>query len=177
MSFTASANLEFAFEYVVVTLNSNMIPDGNIFVLDAGNCADPPDEARIVMTAESYNEIVDGGALVIKMYPAPEVGPAPCGLDSYIGVTVEYDALPTAPDCNHNLVPDSCDRVGDLDGDGFISLADHALAVDCLTSPCPDPLCEPALYADPCCLITDFDADGDFDLKDFSSVQLEIIGR
>ncbi|MHC4698132.1 MAG: hypothetical protein ACYTFA_15470, partial [Planctomycetota bacterium] len=73
--------------------------------------------------------------------------------------------------------PDSCDRAGDLDGDGYLSLADHALSADCLTSPCLDPPCDPALYADPCCLITDFDLDGDFDLKDFASIQLEIVGR
>lgn len=173
-SFAAVADLGDEDEYISVTLNNNLIEGGDIFVLGASDCPVIPDVAEIVLPAERFNEIVDGGALVIRMIPTPAVQGTHCGSPSHITVTLAYDKSSDTPDCNGNLIPDSCDVVGDLDGDGFISLSDSARAFDCLSGPCPDPPCDPALYPDPCCVMADFDQDGDFDLKDLRAVQLTI---
>ncbi len=174
LSFAAVADLGDEDEYISVTLNNNSIEGGDIFVLGASDCPVIPDVAQIVLPAERFNEIVDGGALVIRMLPTSAVQWTSCGSPSHITVTLAYDKSSDTPDCNGNLIPDSCDVAGDLDGDGFISLSDHARAFDCLSGPCPDPPCDPALYTDPCCVMADFDQDGDFDLKDLSAAQLTI---
>jgi hypothetical protein len=179
LSFFASANLGSYSESVTVTLNDRSVSGGTLYQLGAFNCSDPPDMAEIILTPARFNDIIDaaGGRLTIKMRPSDGVETTPCGLNSYIAVNVDYDTPAESPDCNRNLIPDSCDAPGDLDGDGLVSLSDHASAVSCRTAPCLDPPCDPALYADPCCVLADFDLDGDFDLKDFASIQLEMIGR
>ncbi|MFQ5591642.1 MAG: S8 family serine peptidase [Phycisphaerae bacterium] len=175
--FTASANLAAESEYVSVTVNNNLIAGGDVFTSGASDCSDPPDVDQIVMPAESFNQLVARGTLTIRMIPSPAVTAGQCGSASYISVSLEYEVAPVTPDCNSNLIPDACDAAGDLDGDGFVSLADYSRAFVCISRPCPGPPCDPPLYRDPCCSLTDFDLDGDFDLKDFRAIQLKLIGR
>ena len=175
-SFTAYADLESEGEFVEVWINGVAIAaeSNALFVSDGSKCADPPDTTEIILTAEEFNIFVDEGEVVIEMIPSPGVSPATCSTPSYITVTVEYESAGNSIDCNANFVPDSCEEPGDLDGDGFIGLGDHALAVECLSGPCGNTPCDPALYVDPCCALTDYDLDGDYDLADFAAHQREI---
>ena len=74
-------------------------------------------------------------------------------------------------DCNSNGVHDLCDPFADFHADGSIDLADYASFHACLTAPCEDPPCSPALYVDDCCVIADFERDGDVDVEDFARFQ------
>ncbi len=55
---------------------------------------------------------------------------------------------------------------GDVNGDGLINVSDWHRAAGCVSGPCIDPSCDPALYSGPCCAPADVDADGDVDLMD-----------
>ncbi|MHC4695344.1 MAG: M28 family metallopeptidase [Planctomycetota bacterium] len=176
LSFTASADLSSDSEYVIVLLNSMLVPEGDIFDVDAADCSDPPDSDEILLTAEWFNGAVGDGVATISMYPSPGVNAGACAQNSYITVTVTYETT-GLPDCNDNLVPDFCDAAGDADGDGRLGLPDHARTAECMSGPCSDPPCDPPLYADSCCVIADFDLDGDYDLLDFSAFQLGIGGN
>jgi len=173
-SFRAFGDLGTSTERVEVFLNGEEIAvrSAALFVTGAGDCSVPPDTADVILSAEAFNSIVNGGAAVIEMEPGSAVSPGgDCGDQSFITVTVEYDAAGTAGDCNANRIPDSCEGPGDLDGDGSAGLADFAIAVDCLTGPCGLPPCDPPIFGDSCCALADYDGDGDFDLRDFSSMQ------
>ena len=58
-----------------------------------------------------------------------------------------------------------------MNGDGRVTTEDWSGLVNCLTGPCGNPPCEPALYEDPCCRLGDFDTDGALDLTDFAAFQ------
>ncbi|MBN2445941.1 MAG: hypothetical protein JXO22_04410 [Phycisphaerae bacterium] len=61
---------------------------------------------------------------------------------------------------------------GDHDDDGDVDADDCALFYGCLTGPCGQPLCDPALHGgDPACSCSDFNFDGDLDLSDFAELQ------
>jgi hypothetical protein len=64
---------------------------------------------------------------------------------------------------------------GDFDGDGDVDLADFVTFSGCMTGPCGDPPCEPALYP-PDCAPGNFDGDGDIDLTDFADFQVAYAG-
>lgn len=120
----------------------------------------------------------------------PSAFEAPC--HAAFDLTIFCDGL---PDCNGNSVPDSCDiadfvsadcnandipdecNPGDIDGDGFIGLPDHADFVECMTGPCPKPPCAVPPGAPPCCTIVDFDDNGSIDLRDVGAFQRQFTGQ
>ncbi|MFQ5590097.1 MAG: M28 family metallopeptidase [Phycisphaerae bacterium] len=171
LSFAASADLGAQDEYVSITLNNNLLPEGDIFVDGASDCSDPADSAVLVVPAGEFKRIVGDGAAVIRMIPSPAVDRPTCGLSAYISVNVTYQTV-GSPDCNGNLIPDYCEEPGDIDGDGRRTLMDYSSGTPCITGPCTQPPCKPLLYADACCAILDGDSDGDVDLADLGTFML-----
>ncbi|MBI4716336.1 MAG: right-handed parallel beta-helix repeat-containing protein [Planctomycetes bacterium] len=70
----------------------------------------------------------------------------------------------TLPDDNNNGVPDGCEVIGDIDGNGVVNLADHSRFRRCFDGP--------GSSAVSICTRVDTDGDGDVDLADFADVQL-----
>jgi len=83
-----------------------------------------PSWKNIPLSAEQYNAMA-GNYVTIDLYPSSGVNNPETCTDSYVNVTVRYDASPLG-DCNTNSVPDECD----------------ALADDCDSNAVPD-ACEP----------------------------------
>jgi formylglycine-generating enzyme required for sulfatase activity len=79
-------------------------------------------------------------------------------------------------DCNGDQTPDDCQvfRIGDLNWDGNVNLADYAQFSACVSALCTAPPCDPPQYADNCCWLADFDEDGDVDLADYAALQIEM---
>ena len=163
-------------ESIVVDINGTEV--GVVFAEDAGDCSDPPDVDELIVSAETFNSIVDGGDAVINMIPASQwINWDECGPDdpTFITVTLTYRTEGVSTDCNDTGVPDECES-GDADGDGELRLSDVAALSVCLSGPCPSPPCDPSLYADPCCVLSDFDGDGDHDLLDIAEFQAAFTG-
>ncbi len=172
VSLTASADLGSATEWIDVFLNDQLI--GTVFQKDGNDCADPPDEAQLVLEGEVYSVLVAGGDAEFQFVPSFAVNPELCQ-DSFITVQVEYQAV-TEDDCNGNAIPDICDILfggfpdkngnwipdecedtclWDLDGSGDVGVKDLLILLG-VWGPCPK-------KGD--CL-SDFDGSGDVGVKD-----------
>ncbi len=62
-------------------------------------------------------------------------------------------------DCNGNEIPDVCESLGDVDGNGHVDLLDYESFQQCLSGP--------GVAADSGCERLDIDSDGDVDLLDY----------
>ena len=162
-------------ESITVDINGTQL--GTIFVDNAGDCSDPPDVDELTLSALVFNDIVNGGDAVIGMLPTTQwVNPWQCLPNpTFITVTLSYKAEGLVPDCNNTGIPDECET-GDLDGDARVTLSDFGDYLSCLTGPCDQPPCEPAMYADRCCVAADADHDGDHDLADVAAFLAKFTG-
>ncbi len=129
LSFFGSADLSSTSEYIDVRLNGTAI--GRIFQSGATDCADPPNEAGIIVPMDVFNQAVSSnGEAVIEMVPSGGVSPGWCGGANYIEAVVSYRRL--GSDANGNGVPDECEDPtcdGDLDGSGALDFADVMMIV------------------------------------------------
>ena len=176
VSLTASADLGSATEWIDVFLNDQFI--GTVFEQNGNDCADPPDEAQLVLDGEVYSELVAGGDAEFQFVASFAVDPELCQ-DSFIIVQVEYQAV-TEDDCNGNAIPDICDILfggfpdkngnwipdecegtcpWDLDGSGDVGVKDLLFLLGAW-GPCPKNGDCPA----------DFDLSGDVGVKDLLSL-------
>lgn len=93
-------------EYVNVELNGVYV--GRVFEIGANDCPDLPDTDTLTVTAAEYNSVLTGGDLTIRMVASEAVNPMPILCDSYIQVSIEYQAV-TDADQNGNGVLDECE--------------------------------------------------------------------
>jgi len=130
LSFTARADLGGGTEAVEIWINGVSV--GAVFDDTGGaDCPLEPAADSIVLTAEAFNDAVDGGDAMIMMIPTSSVDPNACDGASWIEVGVEFHFLNPPSDCNGNGTPDFCDinsgASEDINGDG---VPDECL-VDC----------------------------------------------
>ncbi|MCH8253602.1 MAG: CRTAC1 family protein [Planctomycetes bacterium] len=71
-------------------------------------------------------------------------------------------------DVNQTITISTTNKIGDLDGDGLVTLSDHAVFLDCMTGPQGG--------IDPCCVGADLDEDADVDAADFAAFTLVFDG-
>lgn len=113
LDFTLSANMQGNFGWwVEVYLNNTLYFE--LFITGGSNCPDPPDTTFRVMDAGLYNDIVNGGDLVID-FVGHNADPDVCGKDSFISVDIEY----LSPSGDPQICP-----LGDLNGDGVVNTKD-----------------------------------------------------
>lgn len=133
--FSASADLSAVKEFIVVELNDTSL--GNIFVEGAEDCPKAPNVDEIVVPRSTFNNLVDGGHAFITMEAANQVNADLCDPPGYIVVTVEYLVPAESDDDNNNGIPDECEAVGDLDGDGVVGGSDLFILLG-MWGPCDD---------------------------------------
>ncbi len=138
-SFAVVADLEAPDEYVLVVINSVFV--GQVFQTGAVYCSNTPNTAQLVVSADVYNDAVAGGDAAIMMFPSAGVDADACFREPYITVAIEYP-FPSPADTDGSGIPDECEAIGDLDGDGQVGAADLALLLgnwgpceDCTTCP------------------------------------------
>jgi predicted outer membrane repeat protein len=108
LSFTAHADLDFSVEFITVDINGAEV--GTIFASGAQQCADPPDEADLIVPMEIFNQLIAGGEdAVITMIASAPVDAGVCP-SSFISVVVAYGG----PVC----------LCADIDGSGDIGFGD-----------------------------------------------------
>ncbi len=113
LSFTAYADLNTGLtESIDVSINGNLV--GPVFVSGASDCPTVPDTDELILSAATFNDIVDGEDAVITMEAAFWVDANLCltppfNQPTYITVTLRYHGAGSSPDCNLNGVPDECE--------------------------------------------------------------------
>ncbi len=125
LSFSAVADLLSDVEFIDVELNGVFL--ATVFADGAHDCPARGDIQDIILEQELFNEIVGGGDASISMIPSGAVNAASCDGASWISVSVEYSVGGTSEDDNNNGIPDECEVIGDLDGDGDVDAADLIL--------------------------------------------------
>ncbi|UCD75059.1 MAG: FG-GAP repeat protein [Phycisphaerales bacterium] len=122
LTFTAYADLSATYEWIDVDINGAWI--ARLFEEDSDDCANPPDEAQVIVSATMFNSLLeDGPHVVITMTASDDVSSTACGGDSYIGVSVNYHGL-WLLDQNNNGIPDDCECLGDVDDNGKVNIDD-----------------------------------------------------
>jgi len=147
----------------------------------ADNTAVPPDDADLDGDGDTAERIpldLDGGPRFVDAPPAGGTGvPDPpdypdivdmgahefadCnvnGLDDAIDIRDE-----TSADDNGNGIPDGCEGLGDLDGDGDVDIDDFGIFVGCMNGP--------GIAYPGGCDEADLNGDGDVDMDDFAVFQ------
>lgn len=123
LTFAGCGDLSSATEYVNVELNGASL--GRIFDAGASDCADPPNQAEIVVSMDAFNAAIAAtGDAVIGMIPSNGVSGARCETN-FIEVSISY--VSRGNDANGNGVPDECEDPscpGDVNGDGALGFAD-----------------------------------------------------
>jgi hypothetical protein len=118
LAITAVADLGDPGESVFVLVNGQGF--GTIFG-DGSNCPHEPDVEEIVIGADAFNTLADGGDVLIMLIASGLVAPDECGAP-WIAVEARYATADLA-DCNGNGVPDACDIASgfsqDADGNGI----------------------------------------------------------
>ncbi|UCD75008.1 MAG: hypothetical protein JSV91_14620 [Phycisphaerales bacterium] len=127
LSFTAYADLSVSAEWIDVDINGTWID--RLFADDAEDCADPPDEAELIVPRAVFNSLVEPGQdAVITMTASEDVSDSACGGESFISLSVSYLGL-WYLDLNGNGIPDDCECPGDLDGNGKVNIDDLFLVL------------------------------------------------
>jgi hypothetical protein len=122
LTFTAHADLSASYEWIDVEINGVFIT--RLFEDDSEDCANPPNEASIVLPVNVFNTFLeDGPNVLITMTASDEVSSTACGGASYIEVSVNYQGL-WLLDKNNNGIPDDCECLGDVDGNGKVNIDD-----------------------------------------------------
>ena len=171
------ADLNLATEYAILKFGS-VVVSSTLFQAGGSDCPAVPDTATLTMTAKQWNGIVaaaTGGSVVVTVAGSSLVSATQC-VSPLAKVTVRYgdaygacdcdldgvsDAEEIAagsPDCNGNLIPDSCD-------------IDAGTALDCNSNNVPDSCdiasgaadCNANLIPDSCDLVSGAGADCDGD--------------
>ncbi len=110
---------------------------GTIYDTDGSHCADPPGEATLVVLAHIYDFAVSGRSTAkFKLSFSAEVDRTACDGESFITVSAEL-TVPGPNDVNGNSIPDECECLPDITGDGTVDL-DDLLAVLAAWGPCDD---------------------------------------
>ncbi|MEE8169937.1 MAG: HYR domain-containing protein, partial [Phycisphaerae bacterium] len=145
---SVSADLASTNEYLDVSLNGTSI--GRVFETGAADCSTTPNTETLVLSADAFNNAVNGGDALIRLDASGAVGAEVCDLISgpaasgMISMFLEYPLA--IDDCNTNLLQDACEV--DCDANG--------LPDDCdLLAAAPD--CNTNLLLDAC----ESDSDGD----------------
>ncbi len=119
MTFVALGDLSSNPEYVEVLLNGVLL--GRVFEFNAANCEE--DVATLLVAAETFNDLVNGGDSLIRMEPSDSVD-LDCARKTFIMVSIDYLRADPDTDANGNGIPDDCELLGDLDGDGVVGPSD-----------------------------------------------------
>jgi hypothetical protein len=112
-----------------VTLNGGAL--GPIFQSGANDCANPPNQAKLMLTARAFNALVAGGDAVIDMLPTSTVSSTACGGQSFVSVAVGYAVQPASGDADGDGVPDECQCPADVaqPQDGTVDVLDLVAVV------------------------------------------------
>ncbi len=121
LKFSASANLEQPERRVTIEINGTFV--GQAFIDGAAHCPDEADQDQLVINVDLYNLIVDGGDALISAIPSNDVDVEACE-QSFIIIAIDYLIDAISEDRNDNGVPDECEALGDLDGDGVVGSSD-----------------------------------------------------
>lgn len=119
LTISAVADVGFDGEEVDVVLNGELID--SVFGDTNHDCANPPDEETLTVSADLFNRLVDGTAL-IELIPADGVDDVCDG--GYIRVVVVYEREPGSADSDGDGIPDECEVFADLDNDGIVGATD-----------------------------------------------------
>ncbi|MCH7995611.1 MAG: thrombospondin type 3 repeat-containing protein, partial [Planctomycetes bacterium] len=119
---TARGDLGAADEWVSLQLNGETV--GSPSFRMANECPAVPDVSGALITAERFNELVNGGDAAIFVHTTSSVDPDACNLDSFLTLELSYERG-TSADCNNNDIPDECESVLDGDGDGVVDICDN----------------------------------------------------
>ncbi len=120
MTFVAKADLGGSTEYVEVFVHQ--ISLGTVFEDDGLNCNETVD--TLIVAAETFNGLLNDGNALMKLTPSDAVGECE---SSFLVVSVDYFTPNEDTDANGNGIPDECELLGDLSGDGVVDGADLIL--------------------------------------------------
>lgn len=119
LDFTARANVRADFKYVNVSLNGNFV--GIVFGDDGNGCEESPGTSIIIVPPSVFNAAVGEGDAEITMTMATDDWPN-CSF-SFISVTMTYETIHLADDCDKNGLPDECEiaagTADDCQGNGI----------------------------------------------------------
>ena len=153
LTVTAGGDLNESFEFVSLLINDT--PVTTLFVDTVSlDCLIAGTTEVVTLDAETFNGFITGAPMEFVLAPNGAVGAQACGGASFAELAVSYGIIPVN-DVNRNDVPDDCELVGDLDGDGTIGFGDLQ-AMLAQWGPCP---------VDPPCL-GDLDGDGTVTFND-----------
>ncbi len=118
MTFVALADLDTLTRFINVRLNDVLL--GTVFGVDGFECDDVSIDT-LVVSADTFNDLANGGDALLTMTPSDNVDP--CG-PGFLIVSVEYLMPDPDTDADGNGIPDECETLGDLDGDGVVGSND-----------------------------------------------------
>ena len=124
VTLVASAHLNQPERRVDIEINGVFV--GQAFVVGAAQCPEEPEVDEITITAALFALIVDGGDALVAAIPSDDVDDCD---GSFVIIGLDYPVEPHSEDHNGNGVPDECEVLGDLDGDGDVDGSDLIILI------------------------------------------------
>lgn len=167
LTVAASADLSRTSEYLDISING--FPVGRVFGSGGEDCSVPPNIDMLVVSPLTFNSVVDGVDAIIGILPSVGLDVGICS-ETFVSVSISYDAIPMNADCNDNHCPDECESLAgrDYNNDGVIDLLDFGFFADCVNGPAVGPSPADPACAEFCLSGFDSDQDGDADLADIA---------